>query len=155
MKQTKPIFLKGESPALSNVHFYKRLIEVRKWNWFLTLRVSIPEEEVKISLFSTILCGSSKRFMKALKAFIKPLRHHKIEINCYFNIFLKCTGRKCYAIKLLLNESNKTTRKLSTANMILPTVADWLSLGILPTLWVHLFHKKIESVYLLTFIWNF
>ena len=41
---------------------------------FLTLPVPIPEEEkqlAKIIIF-TLLCGASKGFMKALKAFIKP-----------------------------------------------------------------------------------
>ena len=40
----------------------------------LTLPVSIPDEERKLTYFfiSTLLCGASKGFMKAFKAFIKP-----------------------------------------------------------------------------------
>ena len=40
----------------------------------LTLTVPIPDEEKKLSqiFIFTLLCGASKGFMKAFKAFIKP-----------------------------------------------------------------------------------
>ena len=48
----------------------------------LTLHVPIPDEEKIISLISilTLLCGASKGFMKALKAFEPPQRSVKIKI---------------------------------------------------------------------------
>ena len=52
----------------------------------LTSPVSIPDEEKEISEIPifTLLCGASKGFMKALKAFIKPFetpqRSMKIKI---------------------------------------------------------------------------
>ena len=56
--------------------------------------VAIPDKEKKItSIFIfTLLCGASKVFIKALKAFIKPFEvpqrsvKIKILINFYFNI---------------------------------------------------------------------
>ena len=56
--------------------------------------VAIPDKEKKLtSIFIfTLLCGASKGFMKALKAFIKPFEvpqrsvKIKILINFYFNI---------------------------------------------------------------------
>ena len=44
-------------------------------SWRLTLYVPIPDEEKKLSytFTSTLLCGASKGFMKALMAFIKPV----------------------------------------------------------------------------------
>ena len=43
-------------------------------NGVLTLPVPIPDEEKKLKLnfYFRILCGASKGFTKALKAFIKP-----------------------------------------------------------------------------------
>ena len=43
-------------------------------SWRLTLHVPISEEEKKLSYIftSTLLCGASKGFMKALMTFIKP-----------------------------------------------------------------------------------
>ena len=32
---------------------------------------------VNFNFFPTLLCGASKGFMKAFKAFIKPFEHHK------------------------------------------------------------------------------
>ena len=60
----------------------------------LTYPVAIPDKEKKLtSIFIfTLLCGASKGFIKALKAFIKPFEvpqrsvKIKILINFYFNI---------------------------------------------------------------------
>ena len=50
----------------------------------LTLNAPIPDEEKKINFIFILLCGASKGFMKALKAFIKPFevlqRSAKIKI---------------------------------------------------------------------------
>ena len=61
----------------------------------LTLPVLIPEEERKLtqSFIFILLCGASKDFMMALKAFMKPVEASqsvkiKIYINFYFNITL-------------------------------------------------------------------
>ena len=59
-----------------------------------TYPVPIPDKEKKLtSIFIfTLLCGASKGFMKALKAFIKPFEvpqrsvKIKILVNFYFNI---------------------------------------------------------------------
>ena len=58
----------------------------------LTLSVPIPDEEKELTLnfIFTLLCGASKGFMKALKAFIKPFKvaqrsvKVKIQVNFYF-----------------------------------------------------------------------
>ena len=44
------------------------------WGWRLTRSAPIPEEEKKLTyiFIFTLLCGASKGFMKALRAFIKP-----------------------------------------------------------------------------------
>ena len=61
-------------------------------NFCLALLVSIPDEEKKLSwiFIFTLLCGVSKGFLKAFKAFKKPFeapqRSAKIKkINFYFN----------------------------------------------------------------------
>ena len=45
------------------------------WAMNLTLPVPIPDEEKKVTeiFFLAFLCGASKDFMKAFKAFIKPV----------------------------------------------------------------------------------
>ena len=60
----------------------------------LTLPAQIPDEERKLTeiFIFTLLCGTSG-FMKAFKAFIKPLEappsvKMKIQINFYFNTTL-------------------------------------------------------------------
>ena len=42
----------------------------------LTLQIAIPDEEKKVFkiFIFTALCGASKGFMKALKAFIEPFK---------------------------------------------------------------------------------
>ena len=59
----------------------------------LTLNVPIPDKKKKSTeiLIFTLLCGVSKGFMNALKAFIKPFEAPegsvkiKIQVNFYFN----------------------------------------------------------------------
>ena len=56
-----------------------------------TFRIPIQDEE-RTQLFFTLLCGTLKGFMKALKAFIKYFWgakkkcENKIKVNFYFNI---------------------------------------------------------------------
>ena len=57
----------------------------------LTLPVSIPDEEKKLNeIFIVTLCGSSKGFMKALKAFIKPFEvpQRSLKIKIYVFILM-------------------------------------------------------------------
>ena len=68
----------------------------------LTVPVPIPDEEKKLTwiFIFVLLCGTSKDFMKALKAFLKsfqaPQRSENKNLSWflfYYN-FLKCTGRE-------------------------------------------------------------
>ena len=53
----------------------------------ITLPVSIPDEERNLNLSFKFLCAPPKGFMKALKAFIKPIeapqRSEKIKIKIF------------------------------------------------------------------------
>ena len=67
----------------------------------ISLLVQITDEVKKLSeiFIFTLLCGGSKGFMKALKAFIKPFEPPqrsvkiKISLNFYYNTEMHGTGR--------------------------------------------------------------
>ena len=52
----------------------------------LTLTGPMPDEERKLtwSFISTLLCGDSKSFMKAFKAFIKPFKAQQRKVEIIF-----------------------------------------------------------------------
>ena len=62
------MFLVSVFPIVPTVIYLRVVFKV------LTLCDPIPDEEKKLSkiFIFTLLCGASKGFMKALKAFIKP-----------------------------------------------------------------------------------
>ena len=59
---------------ISTVKAFEDISNWSKFKNILTLPVPIPAEEKKLSeiFIFTLLCGASKGFMKAFKAFIKP-----------------------------------------------------------------------------------
>ena len=52
-------------------------------------------DKINLNLFFTLLCGASKSFMKALKAFIKPCEapQRSVKIKIYVNFYLNTTLR--------------------------------------------------------------
>ena len=61
----------------------------------LTLPAPIPDKEKKLTqiFIFTLLCGASKGFMKALKAFIKPFEapQRRVKIKIYVNFYFNTT----------------------------------------------------------------
>ena len=59
------------------------------------------EEKIKFNFFLTLLCGASKGFMKAFKAFIKLFEapQNSVKIKIQLNFFFKTTFRNAWDVK--------------------------------------------------------
>ena len=87
-------------------------------SFILTLPVPIPDKEKKLSqiFIFALLCGVSKGFMKALKAFAKPFEasQRSVKRKIYLNFYYNTTFRNARDLKSQNHICEKQAKKRYT-----------------------------------------